>query len=94
MGGLRDSSEVVVPGEIFWVNNYFYFGFAKRKLSAKDNALSLHLMFISLAMLKALAKIGFEVKGKKGSHIKLKKKFNGKIFIVIVQIILNWQSEH
>ena len=35
-------------------------------------------------VIKALAKIGFEVKSKKGSHIKLKKKFNGKVFIVIV----------
>ena len=35
-------------------------------------------------VIKALAKIGFEVTGKKGSHIKLKKKFNGKVFIVIV----------
>jgi predicted RNA binding protein YcfA (HicA-like mRNA interferase family) len=34
--------------------------------------------------IKALAKIGFEVNGKKGSHIKLKKKFNGKVLIVIV----------
>lgn len=35
-------------------------------------------------VIKALAKIGFEVNGKKGSHIKLKKKFNDKVFIVIV----------
>jgi predicted RNA binding protein YcfA (HicA-like mRNA interferase family) len=35
-------------------------------------------------VIKALAKIGFEVTGKKGSHIKLKKKFNGKVFIVII----------
>ena len=35
-------------------------------------------------VIRALAKTGFEVNGKKGSHIKLKKKFNGKILIVIV----------
>jgi predicted RNA binding protein YcfA (HicA-like mRNA interferase family) len=35
-------------------------------------------------VIKALAKIGFEVNGKKGSQIKLKNKFNGKVLIVIV----------
>jgi len=35
-------------------------------------------------VIKALAKIGFEVTGKKGSHIKLKKKLNEKVFIAIV----------
>jgi predicted RNA binding protein YcfA (HicA-like mRNA interferase family) len=35
-------------------------------------------------VIKALAKIGFEVTGKKGSHVKLKKKLDEKVFIVIV----------
>ena len=33
---------------------------------------------------KALTKAGFKVAGKKGSHIKLKKKVNDKVFVVIV----------
>jgi predicted RNA binding protein YcfA (HicA-like mRNA interferase family) len=35
-------------------------------------------------VIKALTKAGFKVAGKKGSHIKLKKKINGKVFVVIV----------
>jgi predicted RNA binding protein YcfA (HicA-like mRNA interferase family) len=34
--------------------------------------------------IKALTKAGFKVAGRKGSHIKLKKKVNGKVFVVIV----------
>lgn len=35
-------------------------------------------------MIKALAKVGFQVVGRKGSHVRLKKKVNGKVFVVIV----------
>ena len=35
-------------------------------------------------MIKALTKAGFTVEGKKGSHVKLKKKEAGKILVVIV----------
>lgn len=35
-------------------------------------------------MIKALTKAGFRVAGRKGSHIKLKKKVNDKVFVVIV----------
>ena len=35
-------------------------------------------------VVKALAKAGFKVAGRKGSHIKLKKKVNDKVFVVIV----------
>jgi len=34
--------------------------------------------------IKALTKAGFRVAGRKGSHIKLKKKVDDKVFIVIV----------
>ena len=34
--------------------------------------------------IKALTKAGFSVEGKKGSHVKLKKKDAGRTFIVIV----------
>jgi predicted RNA binding protein YcfA (HicA-like mRNA interferase family) len=34
--------------------------------------------------IKALTKAGFKVAGRKGSHIKLKNKVNGKVFVVIV----------
>jgi predicted RNA binding protein YcfA (HicA-like mRNA interferase family) len=34
--------------------------------------------------IKALAKAGFLVAGRKGSHIKLKKKVDGRVFVVIV----------
>ena len=34
--------------------------------------------------IKALTKAGFKVAGRKGSHIKLKKKVNDKVFVVIV----------
>jgi len=34
--------------------------------------------------IKALTKAGFKVAGRKGSHIKLKKKVNGKVFVVIM----------
>jgi predicted RNA binding protein YcfA (HicA-like mRNA interferase family) len=35
-------------------------------------------------VIKALTKAGFKVAGKKGSHMKLKKKVNDKVFVVIV----------
>jgi predicted RNA binding protein YcfA (HicA-like mRNA interferase family) len=35
-------------------------------------------------VIKALTKAGFKVAGRKGSHIKLKKKVNGKVLVVIV----------
>jgi predicted RNA binding protein YcfA (HicA-like mRNA interferase family) len=35
-------------------------------------------------VVKALTKAGFEVAGRRGSHIKLKKKVDGKVFVVIV----------
>jgi predicted RNA binding protein YcfA (HicA-like mRNA interferase family) len=35
-------------------------------------------------VIKALRKAGFKVAGKRGSHMKLKKKVNGKVFVVIV----------
>jgi predicted RNA binding protein YcfA (HicA-like mRNA interferase family) len=35
-------------------------------------------------IIKALTKAGFEVAGRRGSHIKLKKKVDGKVFVVIV----------
>jgi predicted RNA binding protein YcfA (HicA-like mRNA interferase family) len=35
-------------------------------------------------VIKALTKAGFKVAGKRGSHMKLKKKVNGKVFVVIV----------
>jgi len=35
-------------------------------------------------VIKALSKAGFQVVGRKGSHIKLKKKVNDKVFVVIV----------
>lgn len=38
----------------------------------------------SRKVIKALAKAGFKVAGRKGSHIKLKKKVNDKVFVVIV----------
>jgi predicted RNA binding protein YcfA (HicA-like mRNA interferase family) len=47
-------------------------------------------MFVALPVvsgrkvIKALTKTGFRVEGKKGSHVKIKKKENGKILIVIV----------
>ena len=34
--------------------------------------------------IKALTKAGFRVAGRKGSHIKLKKKVNDRVFVVIV----------
>ncbi|MEM3430473.1 MAG: type II toxin-antitoxin system HicA family toxin [Candidatus Bathyarchaeia archaeon] len=34
--------------------------------------------------IKALAKAGFQVAGRKGGHIKLKKKTDDKVFVVIV----------
>jgi predicted RNA binding protein YcfA (HicA-like mRNA interferase family) len=35
-------------------------------------------------VIKALTKAGFKVAGRKGSHTKLKKKVNDKVFVVIV----------
>ena len=35
-------------------------------------------------VIKALTKAGFKVAGRKGSHIRLKKKVNDKVFVVIV----------
>jgi predicted RNA binding protein YcfA (HicA-like mRNA interferase family) len=35
-------------------------------------------------VIKALTKAGFKVAGKKGRHMKLKKKVNDKVFVVIV----------
>ena len=35
-------------------------------------------------VIKALAKAGFQVAAKRGSHTKLKKKVNDKVFVVIV----------
>ena len=35
-------------------------------------------------VIKALTKAGFRVAGKRGSHVKLKKKVNDKVFVVIV----------
>ena len=35
-------------------------------------------------MIKALVNAGFEVAGRKGSHVKLKKRVDGKVFVVIV----------
>ena len=35
-------------------------------------------------MVKALAKVGFNVAGRRGSHIKLKRKVDEKVFVVIV----------
>ena len=35
-------------------------------------------------IVKALKKVGFEIVGRKGSHIRLKKKTNEKMFIVTV----------
>ena len=34
--------------------------------------------------IKALTKAGFKVAGRKGTHVKLKKKVNDKVFVVIV----------
>ena len=35
-------------------------------------------------VIKALTKAGFQVAGRKGSHVKLKKRVNDKVLIVIV----------
>jgi len=35
-------------------------------------------------VIKALVNAGFEVAGRKGSHVKLKKRVDGKVFVVIV----------
>lgn len=35
-------------------------------------------------VIKALTKAGFKVAGRRGTHVKLKKKVNDKIFVVIV----------
>lgn len=35
-------------------------------------------------VVKALTKVGFKVAGRRGSHIKLKRKVDDKIFVVIV----------
>ena len=35
-------------------------------------------------LVKALAKVGFNVAGRRGSHIKLKRKVDEKVFVVIV----------
>jgi predicted RNA binding protein YcfA (HicA-like mRNA interferase family) len=35
-------------------------------------------------VIKALTKAGFKVAGRRGTHIKLKKKVNDKVFVVIV----------
>ena len=35
-------------------------------------------------VIKALTKAGFEVAGRKGSHVKLKRKVDEKVFIIIV----------
>lgn len=35
-------------------------------------------------VVKALTKAGFRVAGRRGSHIKLKRKVDGKVFVVIV----------
>ena len=35
-------------------------------------------------VVKALAKLGFKVAGRRGSHIKLKRKVDDKVFVVIV----------
>jgi predicted RNA binding protein YcfA (HicA-like mRNA interferase family) len=37
-------------------------------------------------VVKALTKAGFRVAGRRGSHIKLKKKVDGKAFVVIVPV--------
>jgi len=34
--------------------------------------------------IKALTKAGFQITGRKGSHIKLKKKVRDKVFVVII----------
>ena len=35
-------------------------------------------------VVKVLTKVGFKVAGRRGSHIKLKRKVDGKVFVVIV----------
>jgi len=35
-------------------------------------------------VVKALTKAGFRVAGRRGSHLKLKRKVDGKVFVVIV----------
>ena len=35
-------------------------------------------------VVKSLTKVGFEVVGRSGSHVRLKKKVDGKVWIVIV----------
>jgi len=35
-------------------------------------------------VIKALTRAGFEVAGRKGSHVKLKKRVDDKVFVVIV----------
>jgi predicted RNA binding protein YcfA (HicA-like mRNA interferase family) len=35
-------------------------------------------------VIKALTKAGFKVAGRRGTHVKLKKKVNDKVFVVIV----------
>jgi predicted RNA binding protein YcfA (HicA-like mRNA interferase family) len=35
-------------------------------------------------VIKALTKVGFKVAGRRGTHVKLKKKVNDKVFVVIV----------
>jgi len=35
-------------------------------------------------VVKVLMKVGFEIVGRKGSHLRLKRKINNKVFIVIV----------
>ena len=37
-------------------------------------------------VIKALTKAGFSVAGKRGSHVKLKRKFDGKVYVVIVPV--------
>ena len=39
-----------------------------------------------LKIIKALAKAGFQVVGRKGSHVRLKKKTADKVYIVIVPL--------
>jgi predicted RNA binding protein YcfA (HicA-like mRNA interferase family) len=35
-------------------------------------------------VIRALTKVGFKVAGRRGTHVKLKKKVNDKVFVVIV----------
>ncbi len=44
-------------------------------------------------VIRALAKVGFTVEGRKGSHIKLKKKFDGKFMSLLFPNTPKWRKE-